>query len=185
MIRRPPRSTLFPYTTLFRSWPGQPAGQVSCSAVLKAELVDGREIVLLDDRGWSESVRFAGGGGPLDQWSYVTREDVEATARTVVGPDEPADGESYEEAARMYWSFLARALEREGRCGAAQPPPFAPARVSLQRGSPGPIRRPGPPLTRRSPSAHCTRADGRLAGNRSAATGDGSSLLAIATRPFC
>src|SRR5260370_9803729 len=22
MIRRPPRSTLFPYTTLFRSWPG-------------------------------------------------------------------------------------------------------------------------------------------------------------------
>src|SRR2546423_7218296 len=23
MIRRPPRSTLFPYTTLFRSWPGQ------------------------------------------------------------------------------------------------------------------------------------------------------------------
>src|SRR5258707_5041902 len=25
MIRRPPRSTLFPYTTLFRSWPGHPA----------------------------------------------------------------------------------------------------------------------------------------------------------------
>src|SRR5688572_31419372 len=24
MIRRPPRSTLFPYTTLFRSWPSQP-----------------------------------------------------------------------------------------------------------------------------------------------------------------
>src|SRR6266581_7805430 len=24
MIRRPPRSTLFPYTTLFRSYPGQP-----------------------------------------------------------------------------------------------------------------------------------------------------------------
>src|SRR5690348_18111851 len=24
MIRRPPRSTLFPYTTLFRSWPVQP-----------------------------------------------------------------------------------------------------------------------------------------------------------------
>src|SRR5690349_22981485 len=23
MIRRPPRSTLFPYTTLFRSWPGR------------------------------------------------------------------------------------------------------------------------------------------------------------------
>src|SRR3712207_6957262 len=26
MIRRPPRSTLFPYTTLFRSPPAQPAG---------------------------------------------------------------------------------------------------------------------------------------------------------------
>src|ERR1039458_1741725 len=25
MIRRPPRSTLFPYTTLFRSWAGTPA----------------------------------------------------------------------------------------------------------------------------------------------------------------
>src|SRR2546425_2525342 len=24
MIRRPPRSTLFPYTTLFRSWAGRP-----------------------------------------------------------------------------------------------------------------------------------------------------------------
>ena len=23
MLRRPPRSTLFPYTTLFRSWPNQ------------------------------------------------------------------------------------------------------------------------------------------------------------------
>src|SRR5256885_9585058 len=26
MIRRPPRSTLFPYTTLFRSWPTAPCG---------------------------------------------------------------------------------------------------------------------------------------------------------------
>jgi hypothetical protein len=95
-------------------WPGQPAGQVSCSAVLKAELADGREIVLLDDRGWSGSVRFAGGGGPSDQWSHVTREDVEETARTVVGPDEPADGESQEDAARMHWAFLAAALEDRG-----------------------------------------------------------------------
>src|SRR3712207_8342100 len=27
MIRRPPRSTLFPYTTLFRSTPGRPHGR--------------------------------------------------------------------------------------------------------------------------------------------------------------
>src|SRR2546423_9839270 len=37
MIRRPPRSTLFPYTTLFRSrwrpsrcWPGHPGSRRSC-----------------------------------------------------------------------------------------------------------------------------------------------------------
>src|SRR6266540_5747210 len=29
MIRRPPRSTLFPYTTLFRSWPG--SGCLACT----------------------------------------------------------------------------------------------------------------------------------------------------------
>src|SRR3989442_6354554 len=29
MIRRPPRSTLFPYTTLFRSRPGRPGNWVS------------------------------------------------------------------------------------------------------------------------------------------------------------
>ena len=100
-------------------WPGQPAGQVSCSAVLKAELVDGRQIVLLDDRGWSSGVRVVGEGTPSDQWSYVTREDVEETARTVVGPDEPVDGESYDEAARMHWSSLARALEGNGVAASA------------------------------------------------------------------
>src|ERR1039457_1673768 len=29
MIRRPPRSTLFPYTTLFRSWPLRQSGAIS------------------------------------------------------------------------------------------------------------------------------------------------------------
>src|SRR5258708_37237991 len=36
MIRRPPRSTLFPYTTLFRSdarWPGQAAGAPGCEHI--------------------------------------------------------------------------------------------------------------------------------------------------------
>src|SRR2546430_13717907 len=32
MIRRPPRSTLFPYTTLFRSWPGAGIRPRSCPA---------------------------------------------------------------------------------------------------------------------------------------------------------
>src|SRR2546423_14207733 len=30
MIRRPPRSTLFPYTTLFRSWWAYPAAAAAC-----------------------------------------------------------------------------------------------------------------------------------------------------------
>src|SRR2546430_4982530 len=40
MIRRPPRSTLFPYTTLFRSpeFREQPAGLVQVSFVFAAEL---------------------------------------------------------------------------------------------------------------------------------------------------
>src|SRR5437588_5387649 len=38
MIRRPPRSTLFPYTTLFRSWEtplgdGRPGWHLECSAM--------------------------------------------------------------------------------------------------------------------------------------------------------
>src|SRR2546430_4563192 len=39
MIRRPPRSTLFPYTTLFRSGPvcGTRLGQISFSASLRAK----------------------------------------------------------------------------------------------------------------------------------------------------
>src|SRR3712207_7318483 len=32
MIRRPPRSTLFPYTTLFRSMTEQPKGELVCKA---------------------------------------------------------------------------------------------------------------------------------------------------------
>src|SRR3712207_8104494 len=38
MIRRPPRSTLFPYTTLFRSWrhgPGSPAASARIHPVLR------------------------------------------------------------------------------------------------------------------------------------------------------
>src|SRR5438094_4204055 len=33
MLRRPPRSTLFPYTTLFRSWRGRPIGGLPPHAI--------------------------------------------------------------------------------------------------------------------------------------------------------
>src|SRR5256885_7116409 len=36
MIRRPPRSTLFPYTTLFRSWPHPVNGAELLSAITRA-----------------------------------------------------------------------------------------------------------------------------------------------------
>src|SRR5438309_5196221 len=37
MIRRPPRSTLFPYTTLFRSWKAIHAGAVQAQQELTAQ----------------------------------------------------------------------------------------------------------------------------------------------------
>src|SRR3712207_7604446 len=39
MIRRPPRSTLFPYTTLFRSYPTRPPGRTVSSACCIDSLV--------------------------------------------------------------------------------------------------------------------------------------------------
>src|SRR2546421_13122068 len=35
MIRRPPRSTLFPYTTLFRSWQAKVDGNVRTAPILR------------------------------------------------------------------------------------------------------------------------------------------------------
>src|SRR3712207_7287983 len=46
MIRRPPRSTLFPYTTLFRSLAGgalEKAEESGCRLLLPLDLVAGRE----------------------------------------------------------------------------------------------------------------------------------------------
>src|SRR2546422_6692334 len=54
MIRRPPRSTLFPYTTLFRSGAGQPEGGVlrehgdQLAALGRAALVHEAEPEVLD-----------------------------------------------------------------------------------------------------------------------------------------
>src|SRR5256885_10892128 len=54
MIRRPPRSTLFPYTTLFRS-PAKQAGTVALTCQGKDLFIDGRgtvawKIPLAEDR---------------------------------------------------------------------------------------------------------------------------------------
>src|SRR5438270_6221897 len=43
MIRRPPRSTLFPYTTLFRSVIGEDAGDLTPERLVHAVIVVGME----------------------------------------------------------------------------------------------------------------------------------------------
>jgi ADP-ribose pyrophosphatase YjhB (NUDIX family) len=80
-----------------------PSGR-SASAHLYAELVGGRRLLLLDDRGWASSAPIAA----------IGRRDVEDTARTVVGPDEPAPGHTQEQAEAGYWQFLKRRLRRSG-----------------------------------------------------------------------
>src|SRR2546422_4432518 len=44
MIRRPPRSTLFPYTTLFRSGPAERAGRARADAPGAADSELGRDV---------------------------------------------------------------------------------------------------------------------------------------------
>src|SRR5438094_7254419 len=57
MIRRPPRSTLFPYTTLFRSW-------VSTSRGVGSKLLSGK--VARKPRAIDVSVTVASGGSATD-----------------------------------------------------------------------------------------------------------------------
>src|SRR5438067_5456575 len=45
MIRRPPRSTLFPYTTLFRSAPSQPAAKGGINALLDSVKTSGDDFL--------------------------------------------------------------------------------------------------------------------------------------------
>src|SRR3712207_7600770 len=74
MIRRPPRSTLFPYTTLFRS---EVADQVSSDAVLRL-FADGSTVVLQGlHRLWPPLMEFADQlaadlGHPTQVNAYIT-----------------------------------------------------------------------------------------------------------------
>lgn len=77
---------------------------VAVSATHELELVDGRRVLLLDDRGWASS---AG-------WEPTSEETVRETARVVVGPDEPADGQSRAEANAEHRAHLASAALRQG-----------------------------------------------------------------------
>lgn len=76
---------------------------VSVRARHEAVLADGRRFLLLDDRGWASN----------QPWAALSAEEVEETARTVVGPDEPGPGRSREEEEAGHWSHLANLLRRD------------------------------------------------------------------------
>jgi hypothetical protein len=97
--------------------------QMSVSALHEAVLEDGRRVLLLDDRGWTSAALTASWGevpdgesrrDQLDTWALTSVEDIEETARVVVGPDEPPDGYSQEEAETDHWAYLADVLRKQG-----------------------------------------------------------------------
>ena len=80
---------------------------LSASARHEAVLDDGRRVLLLDDRGW-------GASGPPGIWTATTVADVEATARMVVGPDEPFGDRTAADLAADHRAHLADILRRAG-----------------------------------------------------------------------
>jgi hypothetical protein len=98
--------------------------QMSVSALHEAVLEDGRRVLLLDDRGWTSAALTASWGGEVpngdswreqpDIWAVTSVEDIEETARVVVGPDEPPDRYSQEEMDASHWAYLADVLRQQG-----------------------------------------------------------------------
>jgi hypothetical protein len=103
---------------------GAHPGQMSVSARHEAVLADGRRLLLLDDRGWSASLRRSRVGDVPDGdswrqdlpdiWAVTSVEEIEETARVVVGPDEPFDGRSREDMEADHWAYLAEILRQQG-----------------------------------------------------------------------
>lgn len=97
------------------------ARRMSVSARHEAVLADGRRLLLLD-RGWTEELRVGRGRhavpsrveGLADIWSQTSAEDIENTARAVVGPDEPFGGRSQEDMESDHWAYLAGVLRQQG-----------------------------------------------------------------------
>jgi hypothetical protein len=98
--------------------------QMAFSARHEAVLSDGRRVLLLDDRGWTWSSLITVQPGasdrgstreqPPDIWGTTSVEDIEQTARMVVGPDEPTDGYSQEDAEQGHWAYLSDVLRQHG-----------------------------------------------------------------------
>ena len=104
---------------------GGPDGRrLSLSARHEAVLADRRRVVLLDDRGWSEELRAVQVGDasreegtavePLGIWAYQTAEDIERTARVVVGPDETFEARTHIDMEASHWDSVAETLRQKG-----------------------------------------------------------------------
>lgn len=103
---------------------GPDARRMSVSARHEAVLADGRRVVLLDDRGWSAQLGVVWDDEPSRQgrglvelpgiWALETVEEMERTARDVVGPDEPFEGRTQADMEAGHWDSLARVLRQEG-----------------------------------------------------------------------
>jgi hypothetical protein len=93
---------------------GVDARRISVSARHEAVLDDGRRVVLLDDRGWSEELGGAGADEVADIWALSSEQDIAETARTVVGPDEPFDGRTRGDMEADHWNTLAEKLRAHG-----------------------------------------------------------------------
>jgi hypothetical protein len=89
-------------------------GRISVSARHEAVLEDGRRVLLLDDRGWTEELRGAGTNGIDDLWAHTRERDIVETARVVVGPDEPYGGRSQDDLETDHWNALAENLRAHG-----------------------------------------------------------------------
>lgn len=78
--------------------------EVAVSLRHEAELTDGRRVLLLDDRGW----------GSTQSWAATSVEEVQETARMVVGPDEPPEGRSQEDMETVHWASLQQIAQQRG-----------------------------------------------------------------------
>jgi hypothetical protein len=102
--------------------PGPDSREMWVTARLDAVLDDGRRIVLLDDRGWGGMLNWCWTQEPSEEerrraereapsiWAGETVEDMEETARMVVGPDGAYGSITEEESARLHWDALAKDL---------------------------------------------------------------------------
>src|SRR2546425_1119438 len=95
MIRRPPRSTLFPYTTLFRSrrvLSGRPRGPIAEGPLPARDRAIGIAALVAEAAGERGAARGERGGGRLVRGGHLHRVRDRTRARVLVVLDGEGDG---------------------------------------------------------------------------------------------